>query len=68
MSQWWVLSLVLASAVAGAETVYKTVNEQGVTTFSDTPPAGENQVEVLEFTLLYSDGEAYRFEFAPSDM
>ena len=65
MSQWWVLSLVLASAVAGAETVYKTVNEQGVTTFSDTPPAGENQVEVLEFDVPPpQDPEAYKERLA----
>ena len=41
------LLLLLAAAPAPAATVYKTVDAKGVVTYSDTPPAGEIEVETL---------------------
>ena len=37
----------LGAAIAQAQTVYRTVDESGVVSFSDTPPAGEAAVEKL---------------------
>ncbi len=45
MANWWPLAVVSASlavaGTAGAEGVYKWVDEQGRTHFTDTPPAGK---------------------------
>jgi TolA-binding protein len=41
-------ALLLLAAVASAQQVYKTVDENGVVSFSDTPPADEQEVEVLQ--------------------
>ena len=42
--------LLLCSTAALATTVYKTVDENGVVGFSDTPPAGGVHTEVLQVT------------------
>lgn len=41
------LLLLLAAVPVPAATVYKTVDANGVVTYSDTPPAGEIEVETL---------------------
>ena len=41
-------ALLLVTVFASAQQVYKTVDENGVVSFSDTPPADEQDVEVLE--------------------
>ena len=40
--------LLLCSTAAIAATVYKTVDENGVVSFSDIPPAGQEDAEILE--------------------
>ena len=42
-----ILLLLFFCASAGAATVYRTVDENGVVTFSDTPPPGEGPVETM---------------------
>ena len=65
MAQQWVLSLVLVGTLASAETVYKTVDEQGVTSFSDTPPEGQAKVEVLNIDVPPpQDPETYKEQLA----
>jgi hypothetical protein len=43
-----ILLLLIACSTAGAATVYRTVDENGVVTFSDTPPSVEVPVETME--------------------
>ena len=52
--------LFLGVAMAHAQTVYRTVDESGVVSFSDTPPAGEEAVEELAIEVTPpQDPEAY---------
>jgi hypothetical protein len=52
--------LLICSAAAGAETVFRSVDENGVVTFSDTPPAGDVQAETLRIdTPGPQDPQAY---------
>lgn len=41
------VSLLLASGVAGASTIYKWVDKNGVTHYSEQPPAEETQTQIL---------------------
>lgn len=43
-----VSALLVLIPIASAQQVYKTVDENGVVSFSDTPPADEQEVEVLQ--------------------
>lgn len=43
--------VLLAAAIAQAQTVYRSVDEDGVVSFSDTPPAGEQAAEELEIDV-----------------
>jgi hypothetical protein len=44
----WLPALVLLCCLpAGAATVYRTVDEHGVVSFSDTRPAGDTAVETM---------------------
>ncbi|WP_133300575.1 DUF4124 domain-containing protein [Seongchinamella sediminis] len=52
--------LLFAVATAQAQTVYRTVDESGAVSFSDTPPAGEQEVEELSLEVPPAqDPEAY---------
>ncbi|MEM1110814.1 MAG: DUF4124 domain-containing protein [Pseudomonadota bacterium] len=65
MARWPLLLLLLAATAANTETVYKSVDEQGVTSFSDTPPAGESSVEVLQIDVPEAqDPEAHKERLA----
>ena len=44
------IMFLLCSSTGYAATVYKTVGENGVVSFSDTPPEGEALTEVLQIT------------------
>lgn len=43
-----VAALIAGAAIASSATVYKTVDEQGRVTFSDTPPAKDQPAETLQ--------------------
>ena len=45
------LLFIIAVNASGQETVYRTVNEQGVVSFSDTPPAGDEAVEKVQIDV-----------------
>lgn len=61
------LSFVYCMAV-GATTVYKSVDENGVVTFSDTFPEGDVQVEILEIDAPPpQDPNAYQEELEAMD-
>ena len=45
------LGLLLAGQIAGATTVYKTVDARGRVSFSDQPPASDAAVEVLDYSM-----------------
>jgi len=61
------LSFVYCMAV-GATTVYKSVDENGVVTFSDTLPEGDVQVEILEIEAPPpQDPNAYQEELEAMD-
>lgn len=52
--------VLLAAATAQAQTVYRTVDESGAVSFSDTPPTGEQEVEELSIDVPPAqDPEAY---------
>ncbi len=54
------LLLLLTAAVAQAQTVYRSVDESGVVSFSDTPPAGEQEAEELTIDVAPpQDPDAY---------
>ncbi|MEH6583884.1 MAG: DUF4124 domain-containing protein [Halioglobus sp.] len=62
---FFVLLLLLFSASGSAVTVYKTVDGQGVVSFSDTPPVGDADAEVLQIVPAQAhEPEVYlqRFE------
>lgn len=43
--------VLMAAAIAQAQTVYRSVDESGVVSFSDTPPTGEQPVEELKIDV-----------------
>lgn len=52
--------VLLLSAVAQAQTVYRSVDESGAVSFSDTPPEGEVVVEEVDLQVAPpQDPEAY---------
>ena len=62
--QWLVIALWLtltgAAALAQGTTVYRHVDQNGVVTFSDTPPEGEQDAETLNIaTPAAQDPDAY---------
>ncbi|WP_165954240.1 DUF4124 domain-containing protein [Seongchinamella unica] len=53
-------ALFLGVAMAHAQTVYRTVDDSGVVSFSDTPPTGDEDVEALAIEVVPpQDPEAY---------
>lgn len=59
MKQWPLLILLVALS-AHAQTVYRSVDETGAVSFSDTPPADEQAVEELTLNVAPpQDPEAY---------
>lgn len=55
------LALTPSGALADSATVYKTVDEHGVASFSDTPPATGETAETLQYdTASRAPDESYR--------
>ncbi|TXS93869.1 DUF4124 domain-containing protein [Parahaliea maris] len=55
------LALLSSGTLADSATVYKTVDEDGVVSFSDTPPAEGKTAETLEYSTANSaPDEAYQ--------
>lgn len=48
MHYWTILVTVLAVQATAAATVYRSIDENGVIVFSDTPPEQREEVEILE--------------------
>ena len=63
---YWLAALLLCFAGASfASTVYRTVDEDGVVNFSDTPPEGAAEVETLQISTpepRQSEEDAQRLE------
>ncbi len=55
-----VIVLCNSAAVYGAETVYKTVDEQGVVSFSDVPPEDGVKAETLQVQAPAPLGDEYQ--------
>lgn len=50
-----ITAFLFSAAVGHSATVYKTVDENGVVSFSDTPPGDSSSVEVLQITPALSN-------------
>ena len=60
MNKLLALLFLLVAASAQSQTVYRTVDESGAVSFSDTPPNGDQEVEQLELQVAPpQDPEAY---------
>jgi hypothetical protein len=55
MYRFIITAFLFSAAMGHAATVYKTVDENGVVGFSDTPPIDSGSAEVLQFTPALSN-------------